>query len=93
MLGEAHLRFLWEGATSEGQAVLTALAWLISRGELGTAEAIAARLHAQGHRQENTHLSETLSQLKNLDLVKESADGRFSFTVDLVRSWIKRKMM
>jgi len=93
MLGQAHLRFLWEGASPEGQAALTALAWLISRGELGTVEAIATRLRSLGQHQKITRLPETLLQLKNLDLVNESTDKRFQFSADLVRSWIARWKM
>jgi len=89
-LGEAHLRFLWEGASTEGQAVLSAIAETITRGELGTAEAIAARFKSVGHHQDNTRLPEILQHLTNLGLVNRSTDGRFRFSADLVRSWIQR---
>jgi outer membrane protein assembly factor BamB len=93
MMGQAHLRFLWESLSPEEQAALTALAWLISRGDLGTIEAISARLRSLGRHQEIKCLPESLLQLKKLDLVTESLEKRYQFTADLVRSWITHRKM
>jgi hypothetical protein len=91
MLGQAHLHFLWKGASLEGQVVLSALAWLLSSGELGTVEAIAARLRSLDRRQEIGILPETLLQLINLDLLNETTDHRYQFNADLMISWIMRR--
>lgn len=93
MLGQAHLRFLWESASAEGQTVLTTLAWLISRGELGTLEAISDRLNSVSYDQANMHLPAVLDQLVSLGLVSESTAGRYVFTSDLMMSWVRRTKM
>jgi len=91
-LGEAHLAYLWERAAPWEQAVLAALARLISSGEPGSAGAVTSLLADYGLAVDPVAVSEALHRLAVRGPLRPAGAGsaRYEFEVDLVRLWIDR---
>jgi hypothetical protein len=89
-LGEAHLAFLWGGSSPEEQAVLLALARLLSTGELGSREAVVGLLADHGCPLNPLQVSEAIRCLVRREILRQVERGadRHEFVVDLVRMWI-----
>jgi hypothetical protein len=90
-LGEAHLAFLWGESTPPEQAVLLALARLLSAGEPGTQGAIAGLLEEFGLRLSQAGITEAIGQMVRREILQRAEQGanRYEFTVDLVRLWLE----
>jgi len=90
-LGEAHLAFLWGESTPQEQAVLLALARLLSTGEPGTQGAIAGLLEEFGLRLSRAGIAEAIGQMVRREILQraEQGENRYEFTVDLVRIWLE----
>jgi hypothetical protein len=90
-LGEAQLAFLWGESTPQEQAVLLALARLLSAGEPGTQVAIAGLLEELGLRLSRAGIAEAIGQMVRREILQraEQEASRYEFTVDLVRLWLE----
>jgi outer membrane protein assembly factor BamB len=91
-LGEAHLAFLWEKATSWERVTLTAIARLVSAGEAGTVGSVAGLLADYGLTADPAKITQVLQRLTAQDLLRAVGEemSRYEFQVDLVRLWIER---
>jgi hypothetical protein len=89
-LGEAHLAFLWGGSSPEEQAVLLALARLLSAGEPGSRGAVTVLLAEHGLELNRVQVSEAIRCLVRREILRQAEPGADShgFVVDLVRMWI-----
>jgi hypothetical protein len=90
-LGQGHLRFLWNSALAEGQALLIALAQLAADGEPGTLPAISAKLSSLGRAFQRKQVLETLEHLKTLGLINKSAGMHYRFSADLLQMLAERE--
>jgi hypothetical protein len=90
-LGEAHLAFLWGESTTQEQAVLLALARLLSAGEPGTQGAIAGLLEEFGLRVSRAGIADAISQMVRREILQRAERGsdRYEFAVDLMRLWLE----
>jgi hypothetical protein len=90
-LGEAQLALLWSESTPEEQAVLLALARLLSAGEPGTQRTIAGLLEEFGLRVSRAGIAEAISQMVRREILQRAEQGseRYEFTVDLMRLWLE----
>jgi hypothetical protein len=90
-LSEPHLAFLWGESTPQEQAVLLALARLLSAGEPGTQGAIAGLLEEFGLPARRAGIAEAISQMVRREIVQRAEPGanRYEFTVDLMRLWLE----
>jgi hypothetical protein len=90
-LGEAHLAFLWGESSPQEQAVLLALARVLSTGEPGTQGAIAELLEEFGLRISRAGIAEAIDQLVRREILQRAEQGssRYEFSVDLVRLWLE----
>jgi hypothetical protein len=90
-LGEAQLAFLWGESTPQEQAVLLALARLLSAGEPGTQGSIAGLLEEFGLRVSRAVIAEAIGQMVRREILQRAEQGanRYEFTVDLVRLWLE----
>jgi hypothetical protein len=90
-LGEAHLAFLWGESSPQEQAVLLALARLLSTGEPGTQGAVAGLLEEFGLQINRAAIAEAISQMVRRELLQrvEQGSNRYEFTVDLMRLWLE----
>lgn len=91
VLGQAHLRFLWEGVSKGGREALAALARLTTDGEPRTPAAVASRLAALGRDTEEPGLLEILTPLTDRGLLQRSFDDQYRFTADLFRIWVEQR--
>jgi len=89
--GEAHLAFLWGESSPQEQAVLLALAQLLSVGEPGTQGAIFGLLEEFGLQVSRAGIAEAISQMVRREILQraEQGDDRYEFTVDLMRLWLE----
>ncbi len=90
-LGEAHLTFLWGESSLQEQAVLLALAQLLSTGEPGTQGAIARLLEEFGLQVSRAGIAEAMGQMIRRGILQRAEQGpnRYEFTVDLMRLWLE----
>jgi AAA+ ATPase superfamily predicted ATPase len=90
-LGEAHLAFLWGESSPQEQAVLLALAQLLSTGELGTQGTIAGLLDEFGLQVSRAGIAEAISQMVRREILQraEQRSTGYEFTVDLMRLWVE----
>jgi hypothetical protein len=90
-LGEAHLTFLWGEASPQEQAVLLALAQLLSTGEPGTQEAVAGLLGDFGLQVSRAGIAEAIDQMVRREILQrpEQGSSSYEFTVDLMRLWLE----
>jgi len=90
-LGEAQLAFLWGESSPQEQAVLLALARLLSTGEPGTQDAIARLLEEFGLRVSRAGIAEAIGQMVRREILQQVEQGanRYEFTVDLMRLWLE----
>jgi hypothetical protein len=90
-LGEAHLTFLWGESSLQEQAVLLALAQLLSTGEPGTQEAIAGLLEDSGLQVNRATIAEAIGQMVRREVLRRAEQGsnRYEFAVDLMRLWLE----
>jgi hypothetical protein len=90
-LGEAHLTFLWGESSPQEQAVLLALAQLLSTGEPGTQGAIAGLLEEFGVQVSRAGIAEAIGQMVRREILQRAEQGsnRYEFTVDLMRLWLE----
>jgi hypothetical protein len=90
-LGEAHLTFLWGESSPQQQAVLLALARLLSTGEPGTQGAIAGLLEEAGLQIGPAGIAEAIGQMVRREILQRAEQGssRYEFTVDLMRVWLE----
>ena len=90
-LSEAQLALLWSESTRQEQAVLLALARLLSAGEPGTQGAIAGLLEEFGLRLSRAGIAEAIGQMVRREILQRAEQGasRYEFTVDLVRLWLE----
>jgi hypothetical protein len=91
-LGEAHLTFLWGESSPQEQAVLLALAQLLSVGEPGTLGAIGGLLEELGLQVSRAGIAEALGQVVRREILQRPDPGsdRYEFTVDLMRLWLEK---
>jgi hypothetical protein len=90
-LGEAQLVFLWGESSPEEQAVLLALARLLSNGEPGTQGAIAGLLEEFGLRVSRGGIAGAIGQIVRREILQQVEQGSngYEFTVDLMRLWLE----
>jgi len=90
-LGEAHLAFLWGESSPQEQAVLSALAQLLSTGEPGTQGAIAGLLEEFGLQVSRPGIAEAIGQMIRRGILQRSEQGsnRYQFAMDLMRLWLE----
>jgi outer membrane protein assembly factor BamB len=90
-LGEAHLTFLWSESSLQEQAVLLALAQLLSTGEPGTQGTVAELLEEFGLQVSRAGIAEAIGQMVRKEILQRAEQGsnRYVFTVDLMRLWLE----